>query len=72
MSKLELEDLESERDRLDGDRKALLDKLQELQQNTSQVQQQIVEIGGELQTCNYFISKLTPQDSEKESSDADS
>ena len=41
MSKLELEDLESERDRLDGDRKALLDKLQELQQNTSQVQQLI-------------------------------
>ena len=72
MSKLELEDLESERDRLDGDRKALLDKLQELQQNTSQVQQQIEAIGGALQTCNYFISKLTPQDSEKESSDADS
>ena len=72
MSKLELEDLESERDRLDGDRKALLDKLQELQQNTTQEQQQIVAIGGALQTCNYFISKLTPQDSEKESSDADS
>ena len=72
MSKLELEDLESERDRLDGDRKALLDKLQELQQNTSQVQQQIVAIGGALQTCNYFIGKIQSPQEEESSGEEDS
>ena len=69
---IELEELNTEKERLEGDRKILLERLQELQAQTVTTQQQIQAIGGAIQTCNYFISKLTPQDSEKESSDADS
>ena len=72
---LELEELNTEKDRLEGDRKVLLDRLQEYQQGLTQTQQQIQAIGGAIQTCNFFIGKIqSPQESksEKESSDDDS
>jgi hypothetical protein len=72
---IELEELNTERERLEGDRKVLLDRLQEYQQGLTQTQQQIQAIGGAIQTCNFFIGKIqSPQDSEekKESSDDDS
>ena len=72
---LELEELNTEKDRLEGDRKVLLDRLQEYQQGLTQTQQQIQAIGGAIQTCNFFIGKIqSPQESEegKESSSDDS
>ena len=72
---LELKELNSEKERLEGDRKTLLERLQEYQQAVTQTQQQIQAIGGAIQTCNFFIGKIqSPQESEeeKESSSDDS
>jgi hypothetical protein len=72
---IDLKELNTEKERLEGDRKVLLDRLQEYQQGLTQTQQQIQAIGGAIQTCNFFIGKIqSPQESEekKESSDDDS
>ena len=72
---LELEEMSTEKERLEGDRKVLLNRLQEYQQGVTQTQQQIQAIGGAIQTCNFFIGKIqSPQESEdeKESSADDS
>ena len=72
---IELKDVEVEKERLEGDRKVLLERLQEYQQGLTQTQQQIQAIGGAIQTCNFFIGKIqSPQESEegKESSSDDS
>ena len=72
---IELEELNTEKERLERDRKVLLDRLQEYQQGLTQTQQQIQAIGGAIQTCNFFIGKIqSPQESEnkEESSDDDS
>ena len=62
---IELEELTTEKERLEGDRKVLLDRLQEYQQGLTQTQQQIQAIGGAIQTCNFFIGKIqSPQESE--------
>jgi prefoldin subunit 5 len=69
---IELKDLNTEKERLEGERKVLLDRLQEYQQGLTQTQQQIQAIGGAIQTCNFFIGKIqSPQESkdEKEPSD---
>ena len=69
---IELKELTTEKERLEGDRKTLLDRLQEYQQGLTQTQQQIQAIGGAIQTCNFFIGKIqSPQESkdEKEPSD---
>ena len=55
---IELEELNTEKERLEGDRKILLERLQELQAQTVTTQQQIQAIGGAIQTCNYFIGKI--------------
>ena len=72
---IELKELTTEKERLEGDRKVLLERLQEYQQGLTQTQQQIQAIGGAIQTCNFFIGKIqSPQESkeEKESGDDDS
>ena len=72
---IELKELTTEKERLEGDRKTLLDRLQEYQQGLTQTQQQIQAIGGAIQTCTFFIGKIqSPQESEegKESSSDDS
>jgi len=64
---IELKELTTEKERLEGDRKTLLERLQEYQQGLTQTQQQIQAIGGAIQTCNFFIGKIqSPQESEKE------
>ena len=71
---IELKELTTEKERLEGDRKTLLDRLQEYQQGLTQTQQQIQAIAGAIQTCNFFIGKIqSPQESkdEKEPSDDD-
>ena len=72
---IELEEKTAEKERLEGDRKTLLERLQEYQQAVTQTQQQIQAIGGAIQTCNFFIGKIqSPQESEdeKEAGDDDS
>ena len=72
---VELEELNNEKERLEGDRKTLLERLQEYQQGLTQTQQQIQAIGGAIQTCNFFIGKIqSPQesDNEKKAGDDDS
>ena len=72
---IELEELTTEKERLEGDRKSLLERLQEYQQGLTQTQQQIQAIGGAIQTCNFFIGKIqSPQesDNEKKAGDDDS
>ena len=72
---IELQEIVTEKERLEGDRKSLLERLQEYQQGLTQTQQQIHAIGGAIQTCNFFIGKIqSPQESEegKESSSDDS
>ena len=72
---IRLEKINTEKERLEGDRTVLLNRLQEYQQGLVQTQQQIQAIGGAIQTCNFFIGKnQSPQESEekKESSDDDS
>jgi len=54
---IELKDLSTEKERLEGDRKSLLERLQEYQQGLTQTQQQIQAIGGAIQTCNFFYRK---------------
>ena len=63
---LELKDIEAEKERLEGDRKTLLERLQEYQQGLTQTQQQIQAIGGAIQTCNFFIGKLQSSQESKE------
>ena len=67
MSDLKLEDLQTEKERLVSDRKALVDRLQELQSSSEQIKTQVQAIGGAIQTCDYFISKLQPPQESEES-----
>ena len=67
MAELNLEDLTVEKDRLTNDRKVLLERLQELQTNSEQIKTQVQAIGGAIQTCDYFISKLQPPQESEES-----
>tara|TARA_Y100001963_G_C6514584_1_gene323723 strand:+ start:154 stop:384 length:231 start_codon:yes stop_codon:yes gene_type:complete len=63
---ISLEELTTEKERLEGDRKTLLERLQEYQQGLTQTQQQIQAIGGAIQTCNFFMGKLqSPQESQE-------
>ena len=57
---LKLDELVTEKTRLTGDRKILIDRLQELQTNAQQIQTQIQAMGGAIQTCEFFINKLEP------------
>ena len=62
---IELEELTTEKERLEGDRKTLLERLQEYQQGLTQTQQQIQAIGGAIQTCNFFIGKSNHHKNQK-------
>ena len=69
---IELEELTTEKERLEGDRKTLLERLQEYQQGLTQTQQQIQAIAGAIQTCNFFIGKIqSPQESKDEKDPSD-
>ena len=67
MADLKLEDLTVEKDRLTNDRKVLLERLQEFQQQSEQIKTQVQAIGGAIQTCDYFINKLQPPQESEES-----
>ena len=59
MSKtLKLDDLNAEKEKLEGDRAALVKNLEEYQKAMQQTSTQIQAIGGAIQTCDYFINKI--------------
>tara|TARA_Y100000780_G_scaffold153594_1_gene138350 strand:- start:134 stop:370 length:237 start_codon:yes stop_codon:yes gene_type:complete len=61
MSKtLKIDDLNAEKEKLEGDRAALLKNLEEYQKAIQQTTTQIQAIGGAIQTCDYFINKINP------------
>ena len=64
---LEIEDLNSEKERLLNDRKILIERLEELQKSSEQIRTQVQAIGGAIQTCDYFINKLQPPKEPEES-----
>lgn len=64
---LEIEDLNSEKERLLNDRKTLIERLEELQKSSEQIRTQVQAIGGAIQTCDYFINKLQPPKEPEES-----
>ena len=64
---LEIEDLNSEKERLLNDRKILIERLEELQKSSEQIRTQVQAIGGAIQTCDYFITKLQPPKEPEES-----
>ena len=73
MSSLELHDLKTEKERLEGDRAKLLENLQQAQSTIQQMQSQSQALAGAIQTCDYFINKIEspPDGDEKESSSDD-
>ena len=60
MATLKLDDLNAEKEKLEGDRAALLKNLEEYQKVIQQTSTQIQAIGGAIQTCEYFINKINP------------
>ena len=64
---LEIEDLNSEKERLLNVRKTLIERLEELQKSSEQIRTQVQAIGGAIQTCDYFINKLQPPKEPEES-----
>ena len=64
---LEIEDLNSEKERLLNDRKILIERLEELQKSSEQIRTQVQAIGGAIQNCDYFINKLQPPKEPEES-----
>ena len=70
---IELDDVTAEKEKLEGDRKTLLAELEKYQKAIQQITTQVQQIGGAIQTCEYFINKNNPpQDPEtKEESGAE-
>ena len=60
MATLKLDDLNAEKEKLEGDRAALLKNMEEYQKAIQQTSTQIQAIGGAIQTCEYFINKINP------------
>lgn len=60
MATLKLDELTAEKEKLEGDRAALLKNLEEYQKAIQQTSTQIQAIGGAIQTCEYFINKINP------------
>ena len=57
MSTVSLEELNKEKEKLEGDRDALVEQLQKLKTQAEGTQVQLNAISGAIQTCAYFIEK---------------
>ena len=58
MPALDLHDLKTEKERLEGDKAKLAENLQQAQSTIQQMQSQLQALGGAIQTCDYFINKI--------------
>ena len=60
-SSIKVDELRQEKEKLEGDRAALNERLQALNNERERAIQQITMIAGALQTLNHFIDKIDPE-----------
>ena len=60
-SGIKVDELRQEKEKLEGDRATLNERLQAINAERERIIQQITMIAGALQTLNHFIDKLDPE-----------
>ena len=60
-SSIKVDELRKEKDKLEGDRATLNERLQAINAERERIIQQITMIAGALQTLNHFIDKIDPE-----------
>jgi predicted nuclease with TOPRIM domain len=60
-SSIKVDELRQEKDKLEGDRATLNERLQAINAERERIIQQITMIAGALQTLNHFIDKIDPE-----------
>ena len=60
-SSIKVDELRQEKDKLEGDRATLNERLQAVNAERERIIQQITMIAGALQTLNHFIDKIDPE-----------
>ena len=58
---IKVDELRKEKDKLEGDRAVLNERLQAITAERERIIQQITMIAGALQTLNHFIDKIDPE-----------
>ena len=58
---IKVDELRKEKDKLEGDRTALNERLQAINAERERIIQQMTMIAGALQTLNHFIDKIDPE-----------
>ena len=58
---IKVDELRKEKDKLEGDRTTLNERLQAINAERERIIQQITMIAGALQTLNHFIDKIDPE-----------
>ena len=60
-SSIKVDELRQEKEKLEGDRATLNERLQAVNAERERIIQQITMIAGALQTLNHFIDKIDPE-----------
>jgi predicted nuclease with TOPRIM domain len=60
-SSIKVDELRKEKDKLEGDRTNLNERLQAINAERERIIQQMTMIAGALQTLNHFIDKIDPE-----------
>ena len=60
-SSIKVDELRKEKEKLEGDRATLNERLQAINAERERIIQQITMIAGALQTLNHFIDKVDPE-----------
>ena len=58
---IKVDELRKEKDKLEGDRATLNERLQAINAERERIIQQMTMIAGALQTLNHFIDKIDPE-----------
>ena len=58
---IKVDELRKEKDKLEGDRATLNERLQAINAERDRIIQQMTMIAGALQTLNHFIDKIDPE-----------
>jgi len=58
---IKVDELRKEKDKLEGDRTTLNERLQAINAERERIIQQMTMIAGALQTLNHFINKIDPE-----------
>ncbi len=61
METIKADELRKEKEKLEGDRATLNERLQAINGERERIVQQITMIAGALQTLNHFIDKIDPE-----------